>query len=461
MGEWATASYGTGSGNRINLTHEMHFPHSPGMLYSAFTYYCGFKVNSGEYKLMGLAPYGEPRHVDVILEKLIDLKDDGSFRMDMSYFNYCQGLTMTSKKFDRLFGGPPRTPETLLTQRDMDLAASIQVVIEEILLRMARHVHAETGQKNLCLAGGVALNCVANGRILREGPFEELWIQPAAGDAGGALGVAQFIWHQLLDQPRTVNRLDAQRGSYLGPQFADDEIRQFLDRVGARYRYIENEDELCDTVAGLIASEKVIGWLQGRMEFGPRALGSRSILGDARSEQMQSTMNLKIKFRESFRPFAPSVLQDRVGEYFETRPNEPSPYMLLVAPIRKEKRFEPNGHDRELTGIAKLKSKRSVVPAITHVDYSARIQTVDADRHGRYYKLLKSFEQRTGSPVIINTSFNVRGEPIVHTPQQAYRCFMSTNIDALVLERFVLLKEDQPTDKSAEREKYLAEFKLD
>jgi carbamoyltransferase len=461
VGEWATASFGTGSGNRIHLTHEMHFPHSPGMLYSAFTYYCGFKVNSGEYKLMGLAPYGEPRHVDVILEKLIDLKDDGSFRMDMSYFNYCQGLTMTSKKFDRLFGGPPRAPETLLTQRDMDLAASIQVVIEEIMLRMARHVHAETGQKNLCLAGGVALNCVANGRILREGPFEELWIQPAAGDAGGALGVAQFIWHQLLDRPRTVNRLDAQRGSYLGPQFADDEIRQFLDRVGARYRYIENEDELCDTVAGLIANEKVIGWLQGRMEFGPRALGSRSILGDARSEQMQSTMNLKIKFRESFRPFAPSVLQERVGEYFETRPNEPSPYMLLVAPVRKEKRFEPNGHDRELTGIAKLKSKRSVVPAITHVDFSARIQTVDADRHGRYYKLLKSFEQQTGSPVIINTSFNVRGEPIVHTPQQAYRCFMSTNIDALVLERFVLLKEDQPTDKSAEREKYLAEFKLD
>jgi carbamoyltransferase len=461
VGEWATASFGTGSANRINLTHEMHFPHSPGMLYSAFTYYCGFKVNSGEYKLMGLAPYGEPRHVDVILEKLIDLKDDGSFRMDMSYFNYCQGLTMTSKKFDRLFGGPPRSPESLLTQRDMDLAASIQVVIEEIMLRMARHVHAETDQKNLCLAGGVALNCVANGRILREGPFEELWIQPAAGDAGGALGVAQFIWHQLLDQPRTVNRLDAQRGSYLGPQFADDEIRQFLDRVGAHYRYIESEDELCDTVAGLIASEKVIGWLQGRMEFGPRALGSRSILGDARSEQMQSTMNLKIKFRESFRPFAPSVLQERVGEYFETRPNEPSPYMLLVAPVRKEKRFEPNGHDRELTGIAKLKSKRSVVPAITHVDYSARIQTVDADRHGRYYKLLKSFEQQTGSPVIINTSFNVRGEPIVHTPQQAYRCFMSTNIDALVLERFVLLKEDQPTDKSAEREKYLAEFKLD
>jgi carbamoyltransferase len=461
VGEWATASYGTGSGNRIELTHELHFPHSPGMLYSAFTYYCGFKVNSGEYKLMGLAPYGEPKHVDLILEKIIDLKDDGSFRMDMSYFNYCQGLTMTSKKFDKLFGGPPRRPETLLTQRDMDIAASIQVVTEEILMRMARHVHAETGQKKLCLAGGVALNCVANGRILREGPFEDLWIQPAAGDAGGALGVALFIWHQLLENPRRPSALDAQRGSYLGPEFSDAEIRAFLDRAGARYRHYESEDELCDAVAGLIAGEKVVGWLAGRMEFGPRALGARSILGDARSEAMQSTMNLKIKFRESFRPFAPSVLEERVAEYFETRPNEPSPYMLLVAPVRKEMRFEPNGRDRELQGIAKLKSKRSVVPAITHVDYSARIQTVDAARHGRYYKLLKAFERKTGSPVIINTSFNVRGEPIVHTPEQAYRCFMATNIDVLVLEKFVLLKDEQPANESADREKYLAEFKLD
>ncbi|HEV8072287.1 MAG TPA: carbamoyltransferase [Planctomycetaceae bacterium] len=461
VGEWATASYGTGSGNRIELTHQLHFPHSPGMLYSAFTYYCGFKVNSGEYKLMGLAPYGEPKHVDLILDQIIDLKDDGSFRMDMSYFNYCQGLTMTSKKFEKLFGGPPRSPETLLTQRDMDIAASIQVVTEEILLRMARHVHAETGQKKLCLAGGVALNCVANGRILREGPFEDLWIQPAAGDAGGALGVALFIWHQLLEKPRRPNALDAQRGSYLGPQFSDEEIRGFLGSVGARYRYYEQEDELCDAVAGLIASEKVVGWLAGRMEFGPRALGARSILGDARSEQMQSTMNLKIKFRESFRPFAPSVLEERVDEYFETRPSEPSPYMLLVAPIRKEKRFELNGRDRDLQGIAKLKSKRSVVPAITHVDYSARIQTVDAARHGRYYKLLKAFERQTGSPVIINTSFNVRGEPIVHTPEQAYRCFMATNIDALVLEKFVLLKDEQPRAELDDREKYLAEFKLD
>jgi carbamoyltransferase len=437
VGEWATASYGTGSGNRIELTHQLHFPHSPGMLYSAFTYYCGFKVNSGEYKLMGLAPYGEAKHVDLILDKIIDLKDDGSFRMNMSYFNYCQGLTMTSKKFDQLFGGPPRQP------------------------RMARHVHAETGQKKLCLAGGVALNCVANGRILREGPFEDLWIQPAAGDAGGALGVALFIWHQLLENPRRPNALDAQRGSYLGPQFSDDEIRSFLDNAGARHRYYDTDDELCDAVAGLIANEEVVGWMAGRMEFGPRALGARSILGDARSEQMQSTMNLKIKFRESFRPFAPSVLEERVDEYFETRPSEQSPYMLLVAPVRKDKRFEPNGRDRDLEGIAKLKAKRSVVPAITHVDYSARIQTVDAARHGRYYKLLKAFERQTGSPVIINTSFNVRGEPIVHTPEQAYRCFMATNIDALVLEKFVLLKDDQPQAKSADRDKYLAEFKLD
>jgi carbamoyltransferase len=461
VGEWATASYGTGAGNRIELTHELHFPHSPGMLYSAFTYYCGFKVNSGEYKLMGLAPYGQPKHVDLILDKMIDLKDDGSFRMDMSYFNYCQGLTMTSTKFERLFGGPRRRPETLLTERDMDIAASIQVVIEEILMRMARHVHAQTGQKKLCLAGGVALNCVANGRILREGPFEDIWIQPAAGDAGGALGVALFIDHQLLGRPRVANALDAQRGSYLGPRFGDEEIRRFLDAAGARYHFYEREDELCEAVAGLIANEKVVGWLCGRMEFGPRALGARSILGDARSEAMQSMMNLKIKFRESFRPFAPSVLEERVDEYFETRPNEPSPYMLLVAPVRPEKRIELNGRDRNLSGIDKLKSKRSVVPAITHVDYSARIQTVDAARHGRYYKLLKAFERRTGSPVIINTSFNVRGEPIVHTPEQAYRCFMATNIDALVLEGFVLLKAEQGNAAPADRDKYLAEFKLD
>jgi carbamoyltransferase len=462
VGEWATASYGIGRGNRIELSHEMHFPHSPGLLYTAFTYFCGFKVNSGEYKLMGLAPYGQPKYVDLILDKLIDLKADGSFRMEMSYFNYCQGLTMTSKKFGELFGGPPRKPESPLTEREMDLAASIQVVIEEIMLRMARHVHGETGMKKLCLAGGVALNCVANGRILREGPYEDVWIQPAAGDAGGALGVAMFIWHQLLDNPRTCGSArDGQQGSYLGPRFSDEEICAFLDGLGAKYVHYESDEELCNSVAELIASEKVVGWLQGRMEFGPRALGARSILGDARSEKMQSTMNLKIKFRESFRPFAPSILEDRVDEYFEMRSKESSPYMLLVAPVRKEKRIEVNGAEMDLMGLEKLKTRRSVVPAVTHVDYSARVQTVDPERHGRYHRLLQAFENKTGSPVIINTSFNVRGEPIVQSPEQAYRCFMSTNMDVLVLEKFVLLKEDQPNAKQHEIDSYLEEFQLD
>jgi carbamoyltransferase len=461
VGEWATASFGSGEGNRIRLTHELHFPHSLGMLYSAFTYFCGFRVNSGEYKLMGLAPYGEPKYADLILEHLIDLKPDGSFRMDMSYFNYCQGLTMTSGRFHRLFGGPPRKPESQLTEREMDIAASIQQVTEDIMLRMARYVHEETGKQHLCLAGGVALNCVANGRILREGPFDEVWIQPAAGDAGGALGVALFIWHQLLNKPRTCQPTDSQVGSYLGPGFAQDEIREFLDSVGARYRSIDEEDELCDHVAELIASEKVIGWMQGRMEFGPRALGARSILGDARSEAMQSVMNLKIKFRESFRPFAPSILQERVDEYFEMRPGEPSPYMLLVAPVREEKRTRINGQDANRTGIDKLKQKRSDVPAITHVDYSARVQTVDRARHGRYFKLLEKFAERTGSPVIINTSFNIRGEPIVCSPEHAYRCFMATNMDVLVLENFVLRKEEQPQATEHEIDTYLAKFQLD
>jgi carbamoyltransferase len=461
VGEWATASFGTGRGNRIELSHELHFPHSPGLLYTAFTYFCGFRVNSGEYKLMGLAPYGQPKYADLILEKLIDLKPDGSFRMDMSYFNYCAGLTMTSPKFDRLFGGPRREAEAPLTQREMDIAASIQQVTEEIMLRMARHVHAETGLKKLCLAGGVALNCVANGRILREGPFEDLWIQPAAGDAGGALGVALFLWHQLLGHPRTPQPRDAQHGSLLGPAFGEDEIRSFLDSAGARYRHFDSDDALCDYVAGLIADEKVIGWLQGRMEYGPRALGGRSILGDARSTRMQSVMNLKIKFRESFRPFAPSVLEERVDEYFEMRPGEQSPYMLLVAPVAASKRHELNGRQTGLEGIEKLKLHRSVVPAITHVDYSARVQTVDGQRHGRYYKLLKAFEAQTGSPVIINTSFNVRGEPIVCTPEHAWRCFLATNMDVLVLERFVLLKSEQPGAAEHEIDEYLAQFQLD
>ncbi|MEX0700665.1 MAG: carbamoyltransferase [Planctomycetales bacterium] len=459
VGEWATASFGTGRGNRIELTHELHFPHSPGLLYSAFTYYCGFRVNSGEYKLMGLAPYGEPKYVDLILDKLIDLKQDGSFRLDQSYFNYCQGLTMTSPNFHRLFGGGPRRPETPISERHMDLAASIQKVTDEIMLRMARHVHAETGMRNLCLAGGVALNCVSNGRILREGPFDDLWIQPAAGDAGGALGVALFIWHQLLGNARTPQPHDSQRGSWLGPRFGDDEIRAFLDRVGAKYAHFDDDDALCEHVAELIASEKVIGWLQGRMEFGPRALGGRSILGDARSRAMQSVMNLKIKFRESFRPFAPSVLQERAAEYFDLREDVESPYMLLVADVRAEKRLATEGDGAR--GLDKLKLVRSEVPAITHVDYSARLQTVDAERHGRYYRLLKKFEERTGSPVIINTSFNVRGEPIVCTPEDAYRCFMATNMDVLVLERFVMRKEDQPAAEQHRVDEYLARFELD
>ncbi len=459
VGEWATASAGYGRGNQITLTHELRFPHSLGLLYSAFTYFCGFRVNSGEYKLMGLAPYGEPRYTKEILEKLIDLKPDGSFRMDQSYFNYCTGLTMTSKKFDRLFGGPPRKPESPLTQREMDLAASVQQVTEEIMLRMARFIHAETKCKSLCLAGGVALNCVGNGRILRDGPFDDIWIQPAAGDAGGALGVALFIWYQLLNNPRTPNPLDQQQGSLLGPRPDAGNIQKYLDGIGAKYKFYADEDELCQVVAKLIGSDKVIGWVQGRMEFGPRALGSRSILGDARSPAMQSVMNVKIKFRESFRPFAPAVLQERVSDYFDVREQQPSPYMLLVAPVQESQRLPIESG--KLQGIDKLKQLRSVIPAVTHVDYSARVQTVDAERHGRYYKLLKAFEQQTGSPVIINTSFNIRGEPIVCTPEQAYRCFLATDMDVLVLENAVLLKEDQPRLKPEEVDKYLAQFQLD
>lgn len=461
VGEWATATVGRGRGNRIELLHELRFPHSPGLLYSAFTYFCGFRVNSGEYKLMGLAPYGQPKYADLILEKLLDLKADGSFKMDMSYFNYCVGLTMTSPKFDRLFGGPPRKPESPVTEREMDLAASIQKVTEEIMLRMARFAQAETGEQNLCLAGGVALNCVGNGKILAEGPFEKLWIQPAAGDAGGALGVAQFIWHQLLGKPREVDADDSQRGSLLGPRFSDSDIRAYLDSSGAKYHYFDTDEALCDRVADLLASEKVVGWVQGRMEFGPRALGSRSILGDARSRQMQSVMNLKIKFRESFRPFAPAVLEERVDEYFQMRPREQSPYMLLVAPVQEDKRLSTNGQADKLQGIEKLNLVRSVVPAITHVDHSARVQTVDERRHGRYYRLLKRFAEKTGCPVLINTSFNVRGEPIVCTPAEAYRCFLSTNMDVLVLERCVLLKEEQPNAKQHDIEAYLAKFQLD
>ena len=461
VGEWTTTSIGLGRGNKIELLRELRFPHSLGLLYSAFTYFTGFRVNSGEYKLMGLAPYGKPRYYDLILRELIDLKEDGSFRMDMHYFNYCQGLTMTNRRFDRLFGGPPRPAEGELTQREMDIAASIQKVTEEIMLRCARHAHELTGMNKLCLAGGVALNCVGNGRVLREGPFEDIWIQPAAGDAGGALGVAQFIWHQLLDKPRTVQSRDGQGGSLLGPAFSEDHIRRFLDRKGVVYHHYEQEDELTEAVAGLMQDGKVVGWFQGRMEFGPRALGCRSIVGDARSTKMQTVMNVKIKFRESFRPFAPSVLEERVDEYFEMRPQEQSPYMLLVADVQPDKRTTDNGDLSSLRGLDKLQVAKSEVPAITHVDFSARVQTVDQHRHGRYYKLLKAFERRTGCPVIINTSFNVRGEPIVCAPEHAYRCFMGTNMDVLVLERFVLLKSEQPGGEQVRNEEYLAQFKLD
>ncbi|MBI3865316.1 MAG: carbamoyltransferase [Planctomycetia bacterium] len=461
VGEWSTTCWGTGRGNRVTLSHEIRFPHSLGLLYSAFTYYTGFKVNSGEYKVMGLAPYGEPRFKDLILEHLIDLKEDGSYRMDMSYFNYCQGLTMTGDKFHRLFGGPPRKPESLVTQREMDLAASIQAVTEEVMLRTARFVHTQTGMKNLVLAGGVALNCVGNGVILREGPFENLWIQPAAGDAGGALGTALFIWHQLLDNPRTPSPVDSQQGSLLGPQFSEEEIARQLDAMGAVYKTCASREELCEEVATLLAQEKVVGWCSGRMEFGPRALGSRSILGDPRSDKMQSVMNLKIKFRESFRPFAPCVLRNRVSEYFQMRPNEDSPYMLLVAPVREELRTAPGNGYAQAFGIEKLNYRRSTIPAITHVDYSARVQTVDEDRNPEFHRLLTRFYEKTGCAVLINTSFNVRGEPIICTPTDAYRCFQGTNMDVLVVGRKILLRENQPKVDESTRAKYLDQFKLD
>ncbi|MCC6782482.1 MAG: carbamoyltransferase [Planctomycetes bacterium] len=460
VGEWATTSIGVGEGNRLRLTHEIRFPHSLGLLYSAFTYYCGFKVNSGEYKLMGLAPYGEPKYADKILDKLIDLREDGSYRMDMRYFQYAQGLRMTNERFHTLFGRPPRSRETQLDQFYMDVAASIQKVTEEVMLRTVRFAHKVTGKKNLCLAGGVALNCVGNGKILREGPFEKIWIQPAAGDAGGALGAAYMVWHHLLGKERQVRRdLDSQHASLLGPSYGRDEILAVLKERGAKYEEYTDENQLCERVAELIASENVIGWFQGRMEFGPRALGARSIIGDARSPKMQSVMNLKIKFRESFRPFAPIVLRDRAPEYFDIKPDQDSPYMLVVAPVREERRckVEPGKF-----GIDKLKQLRSDVPAVTHVDYSARLQTVDEKRNPRLARLMRAFEKRTGTPILINTSFNVRGEPIVCTPGDALRCFLGTDMDVLVLENFVLLRTAQPEELTkVDREKYLAAFELD
>jgi len=462
VGEWATASYGIGRGNRIELTHELQFPHSLGLLYSAFTYFTGFRVNSGEYKLMGLAPYGVPRYKDRILDNLLDLKEDGSFRMDMSYFNYCQGLTMTGPKMDQLFDGPPRKPESELTQREMDIGASIQAVTEEVMLRSARHLRKTTGMRNLVMAGGVALNCVGNGKILRERIFDDIWIQPAAGDAGGALGAALFVWHQLTDGKRDpAGRADFQQGSLLGPRHEETSIVRFLDSVGAKYERYDGEDRALDRVAELLDQQKIVGHFAGRMEFGPRALGARSILGDARSTEMQSTMNLKIKFRESFRPFAPAVLREHASEWFAVRDNEDSPYMLLVADVAEKRRVEPTGENKDLTGFDRLKVPRSTIPAVTHVDDSARVQTIDADRHPRFYQLLKKFHARTGCPVLINTSFNIRGEPIVCTPQDAYRCFMGTHMDVLVLENIILLKDQQPEGEVPDVDRYKAQFALD
>ncbi len=456
VGEWATASLGAGEGNRIRILKEIHFPHSLGLLYSAFTYFTGFKVNSGEYKLMGLAPYGEPKYVDLILKELVDLKDDGSFKLNMRYFDYCAGLRMTNGRFAELFGGPPRSPESKLTQREMDMAASVQRVTEMAMMNMARFARQQTGYRNLVLAGGVALNCVGNGKLLRDGPFENIWIQPAAGDAGGALGAAIFTHYQLLDGKREVDEhRDLQKATLLGPEFSDEQIGSFIEQRGIVARRYEDADSLAERVAEILADEAVVGWFQGRMEFGPRALGSRSIIGDPRSRDMQTKMNLKIKFRESFRPFAPSVMREHVSEFFQM--DAASPYMLLVAGVADGKRLpvQENG----AIGLDKLKVIRSRVPAITHVDYSARVQTVDRDDNPRYHRLLEKFHERTGCPVIVNTSFNVRGEPIVCTPDDAYRCFTRTNMDYLVLGSYLIDKKEQnlpPIDTSWQQE-----FELD
>ncbi|MCU7905763.1 MAG: carbamoyltransferase [Candidatus Thiodiazotropha sp. (ex Epidulcina cf. delphinae)] len=456
VGEWATTSVWLGEGNRLIPQWEINFPHSLGLLYSAFTYFTGFRVNSGEYKLMGLAPYGEPKYVDLILDKLLSLKEDGTFRMDMRYFNYASGLTMTNRRFADLFGGPARKPESPVTQREMDIASSIQAVTEEVVLRLGKTVHQELGVDYLCLAGGVALNCVANGELLREGPYKDIWIQPAAGDAGGAVGAALAVWHEYLEKPRQTNGKDSMRGSYLGPRYSDQEIQAYLDSVGARYQRYDDA-QLMPHLAEILQREQVVGWFQGRMEFGPRALGGRSIIGDPRSQAMQSVMNLKIKYRESFRPFAPSVLAERVSDYFEL--DRPSPYMLLVAPVSQQIRIPMTDEQQQLFGIEKLNVPRSQIPSITHVDYSARVQTVSHDTNPRYYDLLKHFEARTGCPVLVNTSFNVRGEPIVCTPEDAYRCFMRTEMDYLVLENYVLAKPDQPVQEKDESWK--DEFELD
>lgn len=464
VGEWTTTSFGVGKGNSLQIIKEIRFPHSLGLLYSAFTYYAGFKVNSGEYKLMGLAPYGDPVYVDLIYDKLIDVKVDGSFRLNMEYFNYCTGFTMTNEKFNKLFGRGPRKSESEIMQLDMDLARSIQVVTEDIVLKIGRYVHTMTGEKNLCLAGGVTLNCVSNGRLYREGPFDNVWIQPAAGDAGGALGAALYTWYRILGNPRKANhKTDMQKGSYLGTEYSDEEILRFFDNRGipnTRLTY----DEFPERIAALIADEKIIGWFEGRMEFGPRALGARSILGDARSPKMQAVMNLKIKFRESFRPFAPAVLCDETLNWFDMTGCRPrsgfaSPYMLMVGHVKEDKRVDGGGGSENLNGLDRLKLVRSEIPAITHVDYSARIQTVHPETNKLFYCMIKTFYKKTGCPVIINTSFNVRGEPIVESPEDAYRCFMRTEMDYLVMGSFLLDKKNQPP--LVETKDWRKEFQLD
>lgn len=456
VGEWATTSVWTGRGNILEPQWEINFPHSLGLLYSAFTYYTGFKVNSGEYKLMGLAPYGEPRYVKLILDNLIDVKPDGTFRMDMSFFNYATGLTMTNKKFDRLFGGPPRKAESEISQKEMDIAASIQKVTEEIVLKFAQSIHDEFKIDSLCLAGGVALNCVANGELLRKGIFKDIWIQPAAGDAGGAVGAALSVWHQLYNKPRIVNKTDSMQGSYLGPAYSNDTASAALEKLGAKFTYLP-DSSLYPRVADILASENVVGWFQGAMEFGPRALGNRSIIGDPRSPKMQSVMNLKIKYRESFRPFAPAVLAANVQDFFELA--TPSPYMLIVADVQKAIRIAPDPESKQLFGVEKLKQARSTLPAITHVDFSARVQTVEQETNPRFSSLLTAFNDKTGCPVLINTSFNVRGEPIVCTPEDAYRCFMRTEMDYLVINNLLLAKNEQPTRDADDSWK--EEFTLD
>ena len=456
VGEWATSSVWLGNGNSLKPQWEIDFPHSLGLLYSAFTYYTGFRVNSGEYKLMGLAPYGEPKYVGTILENLLDVKDDGTFRLDMSFFNYATGLSMTSDRFHELFGGPPRPPESDLTQKEMDIARSIQVVTEEIILKLARSVHEELDVDYLCLAGGVALNCVSNGRLLREGPYKDIWIQPAAGDAGGALGAALSIWHEYLEKERKPEPEDAMRGSYLGPAYSSDEIKTYLDSISAKYQFLEDENLYAQT-AEAMEQGKVIGWFQGRMEFGPRALGARSIIGDPRNTEMQSVMNLKIKYRESFRPFAPAILAEKVSEWFQH--DRGSPYMLMVAPVSPEKQKEMTPDQKNLFGLEKLNIPRSEIPAVTHVDYSARVQTVHRETNPRFHALLAAFNSRTGCPVSVNTSFNVRGEPIVMSPADAYRCFMRTEMDYLVLENCFLSKNDQP--EWSEDTSWQDEFELD